>query len=277
VSTTVTTRPTGTSPPQPVEVSPVTQRRVLRSEWIKFWTVRSSVLVLALTVVLMIVIGLLVSYFTNTNWNHLRPGERIPGHLIRRSLIGVNLAQLTVGVLGVVVISGEYSTGLIRATLGAVPTRLPVLWAKAAVLAVVGFFVVLVSALIAYVGGQALLGSHGLSLGYPGSVRAVFGVALYVTVVGILGLALGFLIRSTAGGIAVLVAVLLVLPGIAAALPTSWQNTIVPYLPSSAGQAVFVTGPRDQTLHPWPGFALFCGYTAVTVIVAAVALRRRDA
>jgi ABC-2 type transport system permease protein len=277
MSTTLTPRPTGTSPPHSVEVKPVSLGRVLRSEWIKFRSVRSSVLVSALTVVLMIVVGLLVSYFTNTNWNHLRPEARIPGHLIRRSLIGVNLAQLTVGVLGVVVITGEYSTGLIRATFEAVPKRLPVLWAKAIVFAVVSFFLVLVSAFIAYVGGQALLGTHGLSLGYQGSVRAIFGVALYVTVVGILGLALGFLVRSTAGGIAVLVAVLLVLPGIAAALPTSWQNTIVPYLPSSAGQAVYTTGPLSQSLHPWPGFALFCGYTAVAVAAAAVALLRRDA
>lgn len=261
----------------PTEVGPVTQTNVMRSEWIKFRSVRSTVLVSALTVVCLVGFGLLVSYFTRSRWNNLDPGAQLPWNLIRRSLIGVNLAQLTVGALGVVVITGEYTTGMIRATLGAVPRRLPVLFAKSGVYAAVILSIGVVSSFLAFLGGQALLGSHGVSLSYPGALRAVFGVAMYLTVVGLLGLALGFLVRSTAGGITALFAILLVLPPLVSALPSSWARTISPYLPSNAGQAIFAVRHGSDTMHPWPGFLLFCVYTAVALAAAGVALRRRDA
>jgi ABC-2 type transport system permease protein len=266
-----------TTPPRTVQGGPVTQTNVVRSEWIKLRTLRSTVLVLGLTVVFVVGFGLLVSYFTHNRWNHLDPGEQLSYNLIRRSLVGVNIAQLSIGVLGVLVITGEYTTGMIRATLGAVPRRLPVLWAKLGVFATVAFVVAIVSSFAAFLGGQAILGVHGVSLSAPGAERAVVGVALYLTVVGVLGLAFGFLIRSTAGAISALFSVLIVLPAIAAALPSSWQNSIVPYLPSSAGQAVYAAHHEGQTMHPWPGFALFCGYAALAVIAAAIALRHRDA
>ena len=185
----------------PVAVSPVTLPAVGRSEWIKFRTLRSSWIVLAATVVAVIGIGMLVSYFTNTHWASMDPGERLHFNAVDRSLTGVNLAQLTIGVLGVLFVSGEYGTGMIRATLAAAPTRVPVLAAKAAVFAVVTFVSSLVATVVAFIAGQSLLGSHGVGWGAPGAVRAVFGAALYLTVVGLLGVALGFLVRSTAGGI----------------------------------------------------------------------------
>jgi ABC-2 type transport system permease protein len=269
--------PTSSQPSSRVRAEPVTQSRVIRSEWIKLRSLRSTVSVGALTVVLMIGIGLLVAYFTESRWATMGPADRASFDPIRRTLIGVDVAQLAAGVLGVLVITGEYTTGMIRATLGAVPRRLPVLWAKAAVFAVVTFVLSLVSTLVAFLGGQAILGSHGVSLGSPGALRAVFGVALYLTIVGMLGLALGFLIRTTAGGIVALVSLLLVIPGIVGALPSSWQATIVPYLPSQAGQALFTTHHEQYMMHPWPGFALFCGYAVVAMAAAAWSLRRRDA
>ena len=261
----------------PAEVCPVTQARVVRSEWIKFRSVRSTVSVSALTVLFLVGLGLLVSYFTRSRWDQLDPGGQVPANLVRRSLVGVNLAQLTVGALGVVVITGEYTTGMIRATLGAVPRRQPVLWAKAGVYAAVILVLGVISSFVAFLGGQGILGPHGVSLSYPGALRAVFGVALYLTVVGLLGLAIGFLVRSTAGGITALFGILLVLPAIVGALPSNWVHTIAPYLPSTAGQAIFSVHHLTDTMHPWPGFLLFCGYTAVALVAAAVALRRRDA
>jgi ABC-type transport system involved in multi-copper enzyme maturation permease subunit len=234
-------------------------------------------LVGALTAVLMVGLGLLVAYFTESRWNTMSPIDRATFDPIKRTLVGVDVAQLTAGVLGVLVITGEYTTGMIRATLGAVPRRLPVLWGKAAVFSVVTFVLSLVSTLVAFLAGQAILGSHGVSLGSPGALRAVFGVALYLTIVGVLGLALGFLIRTTAGGIVAVVSVLLVLPAIISALPSSWQAKIVPYLPSQAGQAVFTTHHVSNMMHPWAGFALFCGYAVIAMAAAALLLRRRDA
>jgi ABC-2 type transport system permease protein len=261
----------------PVEVHPVTQKAVLRSEWIKLRTLRSTIIVLALTIIGMVGIGLIIAAVTNSTFATMNPGDRATFNAIDRVLGGVNIAQLTVGVLGVLIISGEYSTGMIRATLAAVPTRLPVLWAKMAVFATVIFAICLVSSFVAFLGGQALLASHGVSLSAPGALRSVFGVALYLTVTGILGVAFGFIIRNTAGGIAALFALLLVLPGLANLLPNSWQSSVVPYFPSNAGQALYTQHNDHAMMHPWAGFALFVGYAVVAIALAAYSLRRRDA
>lgn len=261
----------------PVEVHPVSQRRVLRSEWIKFRTLRSTLIVLAVTVVAMVGIAIIIAVVTNNNFASMGPKARFNFNPIDRVMGGVNVAQLTVGVLGVLIITGEYSTGMIRATFGAVPTRLPVLWAKLAVFASVVFGVSLVASFAAFLSGQAVLGVHGVSLGSPGALRAVFGVALYLTVAGLLGVAFGFLIRNTAGAIASLFGILLVLPGLANLLPSSWQTSVVPYFPSNAGQALYTQRSDHAMMHPWAGFALFVGYLAIAVIAAVISLRRRDA
>ena len=137
------------------QVRPVTQGQVIRSEWIKLRTVRSSWFVLAATVLGIAGLGLLVSYVNNAHWSTMSASARADFNPINQSLIGVNLAELTVGVLGVLVVTGEYATGMIRATFAAVPRRLPVLAAKAGVLAAVTFVVCLAAVLIAFVGGQA--------------------------------------------------------------------------------------------------------------------------
>ncbi len=259
-------------------VRPVTQMRVLRSEWIKFRTLRSSVAVLAGSVLGVVGVAVALGAFINNSWASASSADRMPANVVDHVMFGANLGQLTLGVLGVLVITGEYSTGMIRATLAAVPARLPVLWAKAAVFGAAAVVVGLIASFGAFLAGQAALGPHAVSLGYPGALRAVFGVALYLTVTGLIGLALGFLIRNTAGGIAALVGVLLVLPAISAALPASWQNTLVPYLPSSAGQALYTLGVGEHPMMaPWPGFALYAGYAALALVAAAISLRRRDA
>jgi ABC-type transport system involved in multi-copper enzyme maturation permease subunit len=260
-----------------VTVSPVTVPSVIRSEWIKFRTLRSSWIVLAATVVAVVGIGALVSYFTNTHWASMDPGERLRFNAVDRSLTGVNLAQLTIGVLGVLFVSGEYGTGMIRSTLAAAPTRLPVLAAKSAVFAVVTFLSSIVATVVAFTLGQALLGAHGVGWGAPGVVRAVFGAALFLTVVGLLGVALGFLVRSTAGGIGALFGLLLILPVIFEALPSSWNNAVGPYLPSSAGTALWNLRAGANLLAPWAGFGVFCAWAAAGLILAGYVLRRRDA
>lgn len=271
---TTLTSPGAAARPAAVQVGPVTLRRVIHSEWIKLRSLRSTVVVSALTVLIMVALGLLIPYFA---WKNAGPIERAHFDAIDRSLSGWHLAVLTVGILGVLVITGEYTTGMIRATLGAVPRRLPVLWAKAAVFAPVTFVLSLASAFAAFLGAQALLGSHGASLGSPGALRAVFGVALVLTLMGLLGLALGFLARSTAGGIAAVVVLIYVVEAIGAVLPSSWQPKVLPYLPLQAGQALFLVRPAQNMMHPWPGFGVLCAYVVGGMALAAVALRRRDA
>jgi len=255
----------------------VTQARVIRSEWLKFRTLRSSWITLGAGVAGMVGIGLLVSWATNNHWSRMSPIEQLTFDPVNQSLTGVFLAQLAIGVLGVLMVTGEYGTGMIRSTLGAVPKRLPVVWAKVSVYAVVAFASTLVAAFAAFFGGQALLSTHGVSLSTPDALRCVVGAALYLTVVGVLAAGLGFMIRNTAGGIAALFGLLLVLPGLAHALPTSWQHWIIPYLPSQAGMNLFAVVRDPSTLSAWTGFGVFCIWAAAAVALGAWVLSHRDA
>jgi ABC-type transport system involved in multi-copper enzyme maturation permease subunit len=257
--------------------APVTLRRVLGSEWVKLRSLRSSWITLALAVAGMVVVAVAGGILTNQDWNHMRPGELARFDPISQSLTGINFSQLAIGVLGVLFITGEYGTGMIRSSLTAAPRRLPVLWAKALLFATVTLVTMEISAFVAFLAGQAALGSHGTTLAAAGALRATVGTGLYLTVVALLGVSLGFIIRSTAGGIAALFGILLVLPGILAILPQSWQTDIGPYLPSNAGAALYDLHPESASLAPWTGFAVFCLYAVVALIAAAALLRRRDA
>jgi ABC-type transport system involved in multi-copper enzyme maturation permease subunit len=259
--------------------SHVTQPRVLYSEWIKLRTLRSTFCTLIAGFVGLIGFGALFCAVTANRWSHLPAGERAGFDPALTSLRGFFLAQLAVGVLGVLVITGEYATGMIRATLAAVPHRLPVLWAKAALYSAVTWALMTAGAFAAFLIGQAVLSSRhlGTSLAAPGVARMVFGAGLYLTVVGLLGVAIGTLIRNTAGGIATVFGLLLVLPALAEALPSSWSQHIGPYLPSNAGQAVIARHQEAHTLGPWTGITVFALYALVALGAAAVLLKKRDA
>jgi hypothetical protein len=255
----------------------VTFPRVTRAEWIKLVSLRSSWITVAAAVVAVVALGALVSYVTNTHWDHMSAGERAGFDPVGRSLGGVELAQLAIGVLGVLVVTGEYATGMIRSSLMAVPRRLPVLGAKLLVYTACTFVLMIASAFVAFLLGQQLLGTHGTTLGAPHALRAVIGVALYLAVVAALAVGLGFVLRSTAGGIAALVGLLLVLPGVGRLLPDTWQPHVLPYLPSNAGASVFQLHPDTGMLGTWAGFGVFCAWAAAALLLGAVLLRRRDA
>ncbi|HET9731664.1 MAG TPA: ABC transporter permease subunit [Acidimicrobiales bacterium] len=255
----------------------VTGRRVVRSEWIKLRTLRSSWLAIGMAVAGMVGIGLLVCWSTNARWDHMDPIERLTFDPVFRSLVGIEIAQLVIGVLGVLVITGEYGTGMIRSSLAAVPARLPVLWGKLLVYGAVVLVWAMVASFASFYGGQALLGVHGTTIDGPGVLRAVIGAGLYLAVVALFAVGLGFVVRNTAGGIAVLFALLLVLPGIVHALPSSWQHHVLPYLPSQAGGSVFSLRRDADTLSPWTGFGVFVAWAAAAVAAGAAMLVRRDA
>ena len=258
----------------------VTQAHVLRSEWTKLFTLRSTRWSLLAGFVSMAGLGILVAAVQMSRWTHLEPHERATYNSLDPAVGGWHLAQLAIGVLGVLVISGEYSTGMIRSSLMAVPRRLPVLWAKIAVFAAVTFALMLVATFISFFGVQAIVTQHHQqhALSDPGALRVVFGSALFLTALGIMSIALGALVRNTAGGIALFVGLLFVLPGITAILPASVADSITPYLPLNAGTTVAsITFDNPHHFSPWGGFAVFCGYTALAVAAAAVALLRRDA
>jgi ABC-2 type transport system permease protein len=257
----------------------VTQARVIRSEWTKLRSVRSTYWTLFVTLLLVIGIGCLVCVIFNARWPHLAPHERANFDALRASLVGVNFAQLAVGVLGVLVITAEYTTGMIRATLSAVPKRLPALWAKTLVFAGVALILSLPAVFIVFFAGQAILtGQHiNTSISHPGVLRSVIGAALYLMVMGVFGLGLGAILRSTAGGISALAGIVFVLPPIITLFPSSFANSVSPYLPSNAGGALWTIKPDANTLAPWAGFAVFCGWAIASIVIAAFLLRRRDA
>jgi len=260
-----------------VQVEPVTQARVLDSEWIKLRSLRSTALTLLAAVAAMTGIGWIICSVTAARWSRMPPGQLAEFNPVDVSLAGFHLAQLAVGVLGVLLVTGEYATGMIRATFGAVPRRLPVLWAKSGLYAVVTFVLLLVAAFAAFLGGQHVLGTHGTTLSADGAVRAVIGVAGYLTLIGVLAVALGFIIRSTAGGIATLFGLLLVVPGLGELLPSDWQPHVLPYLPSNAGEAMFAAHPDASFLSPGAGLAALVTWVVVALAAAAVLLSRRDA
>jgi hypothetical protein len=257
----------------------VTQLRAVRSEWTKFWTVRSTRWSLLVATVLTIGFPILASTVIATHWGSRGPHDRADFNPLDPALIGSQIAQLAIGVLGVLVVSGEYSTGMIRATLTAVPKRLPVLWAKAGVFAVVTFVLMLPSVLIAFFASQSILSRHDASYSWhhPGVSRAVIGAALYLVVVAVLTVGMGAILRSTAGGIAAFAAIFFVLPPLMDVLPSSWNNAISPYLPSNAGRAVIQLTRDSSSLAPWTGFGVFVLYAAIALAAGACVLKLRDA
>lgn len=264
--------------PAAPQVERVTQRRVALSEWTKLRSVRSTQWSLFAALVLIIGIGILACAVFESRWPHLSPGDRRDFHPLRASLAGVNFGELAIGVLGVLVITAEYSTGMIRATISAVPKRLPVLWGKALVFGAVAFAVTLPAVFIVFFAGQSILSGQHIDIGisHPGVMRALFGAALFLTVMGLFGLGIGAIIRNTAGGIATLAGIVFVLPPVVSLLPSSIANSVDPYLPSNAGGAIWTINPDPNTLAPWTGFALFCAYAALALVIAAVLMRRRD-
>lgn len=274
---------TTTYAPQPATVhrdrpgagSPVTLGRTVSAEWIKFRSLRSSWAILLSAVAGLIVIGLAIAYNTGRNRVGLAPEDTA----LSSTLQGFHLAELAVGVLGVLFVSGEYATGMIRSTLAAVPRRVPVLLAKVLVLAAVLLVVMTATSLVAFLSSQAVLGHyhHGFSLSDPTALRVVLGTGLYLTLMALLGSALGWLTRSTPGGISAFAGVSLLLPVLFGQLLGTWGKDLAQFLPGTAGQSFVSSLQAEHTLTPWTGLAVLVGWVAVALVAAAVQLRQKDA
>jgi ABC-2 type transport system permease protein len=259
-------------------MSGVTPARVVRSEWTKLRSLRSTRLSLLVAAGLIVGLGAVIPAVTVADWTAADEPRRAGFDAFQTAIGGIFLAQLAFGVLGVLLITGEWATGMARATFAAVPRRLPVLWAKLLVFAAVTVVLAGASCLTAFLVGQAILAKEDLavSLGDPHIARALVGSALYLTAIGALGLGLGATLRSTAGGVATLFGLLLVLPTVVSALPGRWADRITPYLPMDAGLAVVSPSPEPTMLAPWAGFGVLCAYAAGAILLAAVLLVRRD-
>ncbi|MGB9112366.1 MAG: ABC transporter permease subunit [Acidimicrobiales bacterium] len=258
---------------------------LIRSEWTKLRTVRSTTRTLAVTIVAVIGIGAIATAVTAAHWKNGGFVNRIGFDPTQRSLAGLFLGQIAIGVLGVIAMTAEYSTGTIRATLASTPNRPLVLACKAAVY---GFVALVTSEIITFVAffiGQELLKGSApyASLSQPGVLRAVAGAGLVLTVMGLFALALGTIIRHTAGAISAYVAILLVVPLILQAFPTSVQHMLLKYMPLLIAEhmATTVGNSADFGNAPlftqWAGFGILCAYTAILFVVGGVLFSRRDA
>jgi ABC-2 type transport system permease protein len=272
-----TTRPATPAPPSGA-AQRVSLARVVHSEWTKLRSQPSTAWSLLITVVSIVGFGALYCMLRVAR-PPTDPAALAAFDPTAVSLTGVQLAQIAVGVLGVLLVAGEYATGLIRTSFTAVPRRLPVLWGKAITFALTTLAVCLPVTLIAFLVGQSILSERRLDIALtePGVARAVLGSALYLGAVGLLGLGLGALLRSTAGAVAALLGLLLGPQLLVGLLPSAWSDQLYRYLPVPAGAAVANVRPDPVILSPWSGFGLFCLYTGVVLALAAWQMARRDA
>jgi ABC-2 type transport system permease protein len=246
---------------------------LLRSEWTKFWSLRSSWIVLLCTVVVGTGIGVIVAA-TYDGW-----AQGSGDHPIEITHLGVALSSLFIAVLGVLTMTGEYSTGSIRSTMAAAPKRLSVLWAKAAVFG--GIVFVFYSAMVfgTFVVTQALLDGTdlgGVALSDPGVVRVLLGLVVLVTYMGLLGLGLGAILRNSAGAIGFYVGVIMILPNLALLLPWQWVRDVWPYTPGNTTDTLIQIDTANAALSLGESWAWTGGWLVLAFGLAAVLLKRRD-
>ena len=255
----------------------VTFAGALRSEFTKIRSVRSTYWTLLAMLVVVVGFGALAS----AGAAHGPHGPDFDP--TQQSLAGLYIGQLIIGVLGVLVISSEFSTGMIRTTLTTNPHRGVMIAAKGVVFTVVALVTSLVTSFAAFFVGQALMSSSHMSttIGSPNVLRAVIGGALFLTACGVLAFGLGLLIRHSAGGIGAVVGLLFVVTILVNFLPLSWQNHVDKWVPALAGGQLWMTVPQPrgnaQMFGPWASFAVLCGYAAIAVAAAVILFRRRDA
>lgn len=251
---------------------------VVRSEWTKISTVRSTYWSIFAAALLGIGLSALIMAISAGHYK-TDPTLRFNWRPTDRSLRSLELAQLAFAVFGVLVITAEYTSGMIRTSLAAVPRRLRMMTAKLAVFAWIGFLTGEVIAFIAFLLGQYLvLGrAPAANLGQNMVFRAVFGAGLYLVLVGIIAAGIALLVRQAAAAIAIMVAILFILPAVVLALPTSWSQPIEKYWPTMAGQQVATVQRDAHTLAPWPGFGEMVLFAVVVMAIAYFFLQRRDA
>ncbi|WP_448004909.1 ABC transporter permease [Agromyces bauzanensis] len=283
-----TTTPTASHPAKGTPARPTSLGfgGVLRSEWIKLRTLRSTVWSYVSVVVVGLGMALLLSLTIAGDLEGAPDtlggsAAAQAGLFVQSSTVGVFLAQLVVAVLGVLVIGGEYGTGMSRSTFTAVPKRLPVLAAKATVLFVVTFLIGLVATVGGFFVSAAVYSGHDVSasLTDPDVFLPLLGASMYLALVAVFALGIGMMVRSSAGGIGIVLAFVLVVPTVLQLIPADWAQSIHPYLLATAGTNMFapteITG--TETLTAWQDLFVVLGWVAASLIGAGVLLTKRDA
>jgi ABC-2 type transport system permease protein len=256
----------------------------VRSEFTKIRSVRSTYWSLILLVLAGFAWTVADCLGTAYKWPHIAAQDRIGFDATQASVVGVALfGQLVILVLGTLVLTSEYSTGMIRTSLAVMPRRAVLYWSKAAVFAAVSVVIAVATSLAVFLVGQSLLHSTGesASLSQPGALRAVLLTGLFVALSGAMAYGMGAIVRNTAGGITAAFGLVFLLPQLAKALPSAWYADLERWLPG--GNIVpAITSSQSQLLNPhmfsaWGEFAVFAGYAVILLGVGALLFSRRDA
>ena len=251
--------------------------RILHSEWIKLWSLRSTYWLVLAALLAMVVIAVVLGAMSMTDMEGGGPDGRAALEM------GYSFAQLTVAVLGVLIITGEYTTGTIRPTFAAVPTRLPVLFAKAILAGGVSFVTGVLGVAVAYAVSSPLFDqATAADISDPVVLRIFWGTGLYLAAVAMCGLAVGAVMRNTAGAVTAVLGTPFILSTVWQLLmtETNWFTTTYPYLPFVAGEQIVLpaaTAGESQLLAPWTGLGVFMIYVVAAYVIAAILLRKRDA
>lgn len=249
---------------------------VLQSEWTKIRSVRSTVWTLALTFVITLGIGALLSLLTHNNFSEFAGDGDSPFDATGTAFSGILLGELAIIVFGVLAVGNEYSSGMIRVSLAAVPQRATLLLGKAAVLGALALAVSLVTAFATFFLGQSLLGSHSTTIGSPNVLRAVFGAALFLTMLCLFAAGVTAMLHNQTLALGVLVPFFFLLSPILSAVPK--VKTLAHYFPDYAGsRMLLVYEQQDQPYGPWAGFLICLAWTAAAILGGILVLKKRDA
>jgi ABC-2 type transport system permease protein len=253
---------------------------VLASEWTKLWTLRSTAYTVLAFVVLALGLTVLISSGSATEYRTASPADRASFNPTGIAMFSLILAQMAVMVLGVLAVTGEYATGMIRVSLTVAPRRGRLLAAKVVVFGAVMLALGTAVGFSIFFLGQAVLAHKDVpsaDLGQPGVLRAVAGAGLYLTALGLLAVAVGILVRATAAGITAMVTGVLIMPSVVGLLPGAVAEPVRRFWPTIAGSQIMEVQPVRDRLAPWPGFAVMCLFVAAMLGLAYVQFRRRDA
>lgn len=247
----------------------------LRAEWLKVRTVRSTWWTVVATFALGAGLTILICW-ANADWLASAEADESPGSFITW---GMMIAQICAVVLGALVVTTEYGTGMVRTTFAAIPSRGRVLAAKSVVLVSLLFVVGTVTALVGYAGGNFFLDREGIGMALEGDVlRAMYGSGLYLAGIGLFTVAVGFLLRHTAGTISIVLALMLILGNMVNLVPGTFGEWLTKLMPGNAGSVVATPVSFNPNLFdPWAGFGVFVLETAVLLGAAYVVVRKRDA
>ncbi|GAA2071100.1 ABC transporter permease subunit [Streptomyces albiaxialis] len=251
--------------------------RVLKSEWTKVRSVRSTVWTLALALVVTVGLGALICVLTNNEFDDMSTRDQLTFDPTYVSFAGMGLGQLAMIAFGVLVVSAEYSTGMIRNSLAAVPQRGTFLLCKVIVVGLLVLVVGMVTSFLTFFLGQSLLGDHGASLGDDGVLRAVIGGGLYMTLIALFSVGIAFILRSPLLTFGILMPWFFLVANILGSV--SATKKVAQYLPDQAGTTVMSVVPEtlDRPYGPWEGLLIMVAWTVVSLAAGFVVLKRRDA